>query len=57
LKKIHHDCNDHFRSLCFRVPAADDQMIKTLQKIIDDAKLLINYRIKRVGDDIYLQWK
>ncbi len=57
MKKIHHDCNDHFRSLCFRVPAADDQMIKTLQKIIDDAKLLINYRIKRVGDDIYLQWK
>jgi hypothetical protein len=32
LKKIHHDCNDHFRSLCFGVPIADDQIIKTLQK-------------------------
>jgi hypothetical protein len=57
LKKIHHDCNDHLRSLCFGVPTADDQMIKTLRKTIDDEKLLINYTIKRVGDDIYLQWK
>jgi hypothetical protein len=57
LKKIHHDCNDHLGLLCFGVPAADDQMIKTLQKMIDAEKLLINYTLKRVGDDIYFQWK
>ncbi len=38
LKKIHHDCNDHLRLLCFGVPAADDQIIKTIQKMIDDEK-------------------
>jgi hypothetical protein len=57
LKKIHHDWNDHLRSLCFGVPAADDQMIKTLQKTIDDEKFLINYTIKHIDDHVYLQWK
>jgi hypothetical protein len=54
-KKIH--CNDHLRSLCFRVPAADDHLVQTLQKLIDDEKLWIDYTIKRVFDQIYLQWK
>jgi hypothetical protein len=57
LTKIHHDCNDQLRSLYFGVPTADDQMIKTLQKMIDDEKFLINYTIKRIGDHVYLQWK
>ncbi len=30
LKEIEHD--DRLRSLCLRVPIADDQMIKTLKK-------------------------
>jgi hypothetical protein len=56
LAEIDHECGDHLRSLCFRVQAADDQTIKTLQKTIHDEKLLINYTIKRVVDNIYLQW-
>ncbi len=56
LRKIHHDCNDHLRSLCFGIPTADDQMIKILQKMIDDKKFLINYTIKRIGNHVYLQW-
>jgi hypothetical protein len=42
--------------LCFHVPAADDQTMKQLNKMIDDEKLLIDYTIKRVLDFIYLQW-
>jgi hypothetical protein len=57
LKKIHHDCNSHLRSLCFGIPTADDQMIKILQKMIDDEKFLINYTIKRIANHVYLQWK
>jgi hypothetical protein len=45
-----------FQLLCFHVPAADDQTIKQLNKMIDDEKLLTNYTIKRVLDYIHLQW-
>ncbi len=55
MKEIEPD--DRLRSLCLRVSTADDQMIKTLQKMIDDEKLLINYTIKCVVDTIYLRWK
>jgi hypothetical protein len=44
------------RLLSFNVPAADDPMIKRLNKMIDDEKLLLNYSIKRVLNHIYLQW-
>jgi hypothetical protein len=54
---LDHDCNAHLRSLVFRVPAADDQMVKSLHKMINDEKLCIDYSIKRALDDIYLQWK
>jgi hypothetical protein len=57
LKKIHHNSHDQLRSLCLHIPTADDQMIQTLQKMIDDKTLLIDYIIKRVGDRVYLQWK
>jgi len=57
LMNILAEINDHLRSLCFCAPTADDQMIKTLEKMIDDNELLIDYKIKRVLDNIYLQWK
>ncbi len=36
LKKINHDSNQHLRLLCFRVPASDDPMIQTLEKMKND---------------------
>ncbi len=57
LKKIHRENHDHLRSLCFGVPTADDPMIQTLQTMIDNEKLLIDYKIKRVVDHVYLKWK
>jgi len=56
-KKIKHNGNEHLRLLCFRVPAADDKIIIMLEKMINSKKLIINYTIKRVCDNIYLQWK
>jgi hypothetical protein len=44
------------RLLCFHVRAADDQTIKQLNKMIDEEKLLFDYKIKRVLDFFYLQW-
>jgi hypothetical protein len=49
--------DNHLRSLCLCISAADHQIIQTLQKMIDHEKLLINYTIKRVIDNIYIQWK
>jgi hypothetical protein len=57
LEEIHHESHKHLRSLCFHVPAVDDRMIRTLEKMMNDEKLLINYTIKRVDEHIYLQWK
>jgi hypothetical protein len=45
------------RSLCFRIPTADDQMVQKLEKFIDYEKLLVDYTIKRICDNIHLQWK
>jgi len=49
--------NDNLRLLSFRVPAADDEMIKTLEQMINSEKLLFEYTIKRILGNIYLQWK
>jgi len=56
-KKIKHDGNEHLRLLCFRVVAADDNIIIQLEKMINSKKLIFDYTIKRVCDNIYLQWK
>ncbi len=57
LYKINYEQNQYLRLLCFRVEAADDQTIKNLEKMIDDEKLLVDYSMKRVRENIYLQWK
>jgi hypothetical protein len=44
------------RLLCFPVRAADDQTVKQLTKMIDGEELLFDYTIKRVLNNIYLQW-
>jgi hypothetical protein len=56
LMKMKTQHQSKFQLLCFHVQAADDQMIKQLNKFIDKEKLLIDYTIKRVLDFIYLQW-
>ncbi len=51
LKKINRESNQYLRSLCFRAPANDDSMIKTLKKMKKD------YAINRIDNYIFLQWK
>jgi hypothetical protein len=42
--------------LCFWISKADDQMVKKLQTMIYLEKLIVNYRIQRIHNRIYLQW-
>jgi hypothetical protein len=55
--KINHERNEYLRSLSFKVPAADDRLIQTLEEMINSEKLLANYTIRRESEAIYLQWK
>jgi len=57
LMKITIKYKHHLRFLCFRVPTVDDKMLQRLEEMINFKKLLVNYTIKRVCDNIYLQWK
>ncbi len=57
LNKINNNHHKHLRLLCIYDTKADDEMIKRLNKMIDDEKLLLNYRIHRELYNIYLQWK
>ncbi len=56
-KKINYDSNDYLRSLCFQIPAADDQLIQNLKRMINSEKLLVDYTIRREFETIYFQWK
>jgi hypothetical protein len=47
---------DVVHSLCFRILSEDDQMIKIIDKMINDEKLLDNYTLKRQLDYIFLNW-
>ncbi|CAF2707002.1 unnamed protein product [Rotaria sp. Silwood2] len=57
LKKIKYDCNEHLRLLCFRVPTADDETIEKLNRMINLEKLPWNFKIKRVAENLYFEWK
>jgi hypothetical protein len=63
LTKININCNQHLRLLCFRVPTADNKMVKRLEEMINSKKPLTHYAIqhpytiKHVRDNIYLQWE
>ena len=57
LKKIQDESNEQFRALCFHIPSADDQILEKFDKMIQSENLLFNYTIKRVCENIYLQWK
>jgi hypothetical protein len=53
LKKIDHRS---LRSLSFNHPTADDQLVKHLENMIINENLLVNYSIKRLFNQISLQW-
>ena len=57
LRKAKDRSNENLRSLCFRVPTVDDQMIKMLKEMIDVKQLLFNYKIERIDEHIYFKWK
>jgi hypothetical protein len=57
LMKIMNKCNHQLGLLCFRVPVADDEMVRKLEKMINSEKLIRDFTIERILDDIYLQWK
>ncbi|CAF1179198.1 unnamed protein product [Adineta steineri] len=43
--------------LCFIIPMADENMVRTLAKIIDSETVIDNYSIKRSGNKISVHWK
>ncbi|CAF1198987.1 unnamed protein product [Rotaria sordida] len=57
LNKINKDHHKDLRLLCIYVSKLDDQIIKRLNKMIDNEKILSNYTIHHELDNIYLQWK
>jgi hypothetical protein len=57
LKRIHHGRKEYLRSLCFHIPAADNQTVEKLNKTIRSENLLVDYSMKRVQEYIHLQWK
>ena len=58
LKEIFNQINHAYLCLlCIYIRTADDQMIKDLNKMIYDEKLLLDYSIHRQLYNIYLKWK
>jgi hypothetical protein len=54
--KINRESNQYLRLLCVPAPTTDDSIIKILEKMKNDKKLLDSYTIKRIGDHILLRW-
>ncbi|CAF1355914.1 unnamed protein product [Rotaria sordida] len=57
LENLNKICLHYMRSLYFHVPAANDQMIENLQQMIKYEQPFLQFSIKRIVDDICLQWK
>ncbi|CAF1276540.1 unnamed protein product [Adineta steineri] len=57
LKEINQKHYEYLHLLCIFIRTADDQMIKQLNQMIYDEKLLLDYTIHRQGYNIYLKWK
>ncbi|CAF1178978.1 unnamed protein product [Rotaria magnacalcarata] len=56
LKDINDSGNSYLRSLCLQLAAVDDQMTNNLKQMIECDKLLLQFTIKRIMDNVYLQW-
>ncbi|CAF1384257.1 unnamed protein product [Adineta steineri] len=57
LKEINQKHYEYLHLLCIFIRTADDQMIKQLNQMIYDEKLLLDYTIHRRSYNIYLKWK
>jgi len=57
LMKIKNECNQYLRSLCLHSPIRDDEIVEKLQEMINSEKLLRHFTIKRIFDNIYVEWK
>jgi hypothetical protein len=51
------NCIPHLRTLCVRVQNGNQNLIENLQQIINAEKLLKDFTINRMGNNIILQWK
>lgn len=56
LTKQTNHCITRLSTLCVNVQNGNDQMIRDLYKTIEFAKQWCNYTIKRIGNQIYMQW-
>lgn len=56
-KKIQDESNEYLRLICLRIPCVGEQVIEKFHQMIRSENLLFNYTIKRILDNIYLQWK
>jgi hypothetical protein len=57
LTEMKTESNYSLRLLCFYVAPADDDMVQKLEKMIHVENLLVDFVIKHVHNNIYLQWK
>ncbi|CAF1232472.1 unnamed protein product [Adineta steineri] len=57
LMKINTKYSHHIRLLCFRVVVADEKLVENLKRMIHFKKFFSDYKIKRVFDNIYIEWK
>ncbi len=57
LDKINSENNQHLRLLSFIIEEANDELIQKLAKMIDTEKLIVDYSIRHVYGNIFLQWK
>lgn len=55
-KRITYYGHQSLRLLSFSHPTADDQLVKLLEHVIVDGNLVENYSIKRILNEIRLQW-
>ncbi|CAF1324630.1 unnamed protein product [Adineta steineri] len=47
----------NLRLICIQLPTADDKMILKLKQMIQDENLLVDFKIKRNEEKIFVEWK
>ncbi|CAF4356791.1 unnamed protein product, partial [Adineta steineri] len=47
----------NLRLICIQLPTADDKMILKLNQMIQVENLLVDFKIKRIEEKIFVEWK
>ncbi|CAF4403851.1 unnamed protein product, partial [Adineta steineri] len=47
----------NLRLICIQLPTADDTMILKLKQMIQVENLLVDFKIKRIEEKIFVEWK